>query len=161
LENAVPKYRFIDDEPKEKPVARFKYLGSDDIGRADKMSLYGTNFKMGEVSEVDNEYGAQKLRTVWKTAFEEVEDENGDDDGSEPGDPGKPRRGPGRPRKTDEEREAEKAEREADKAQRDAEKARREQERDDAKAQREAEKEGAQPKVTEVPDDDFNEGEPF
>jgi hypothetical protein len=149
------KYRFIDDEPKEKPVARFRYIGSDDIGRADKMSLYGTNFKMGEVSEVDNEYGAQKLRTVWKGAFEEVEGDDDDED--------KPRRGPGRPRKTDEEREAEKAEREADKAQRDAEKARRAPARDDAKAQREAEKEGAQPKGAESGTDEttFEEGEPF
>jgi hypothetical protein len=147
----MPKYRFIDDEPKEKPVARFKYLGSDDIGRADKMSLYGTNFKMGEVSEVDNEYGANKLRTVWKEGFEEVENGNGNGDADE-------KRRPGRPRKTDEEREAEKAEREADKAQRDAEKARREQEREDEKAQREAERAGAQPKTSE---EDFEEGETF
>jgi hypothetical protein len=145
------KYRFIDDKPEEgKPVAKFLYKGSDAIGRAEKVSLYGANFKMGEVSEVENEYGANKLRTVWKEGFEEVDAEDDDDE--------KPRRGPGRPRKTDEEREAEKAEREADKAQRDAEKARREQERDDEKAQREAERAGAQPKTSE---EDFNEGEPF
>jgi hypothetical protein len=144
------KYRFIDDEPEEKPVARFRYSKTDQFGNKEKVTFYGHSFEDGEVTEVADEYAANKLRTVWKEAFQEVE---GDDD-EENGSPKKR----GRPRKTDEEREAEKAEREADKAQRDAEKARREQEREDAKAQREAEKEGAQPKTSE---EDFNEGEPF
>jgi hypothetical protein len=145
----MPKYRFV-DEPGEKKVAKFKYVGNDALGRAPGVTHYGVDFKLGETSEVESEYAANKLRTVWKEAFEEVEGDDDEDNGS-------PKKR-GRPRKTDEEREAEKAEREADKAQRDAEKARREQEREDAKAQREAEKEGAQPKTSE---EDFEEGEAF
>lgn len=143
------KYRFVDEE--EKPVAKFKYVGNDEFGKAPSITFYGFSFKLGETTEVTDEYAINKLRAHFDEAFEEV---NGEDD---------EKRKPGRPRKTDEEREAEKAEREADKAQRDAEKARREQERADEKAQREAEKEGAQPKVTEVggDDQDWEKGRKF
>ena len=119
------KYRFVDDKPEEKKVARFRYVGSDEFGREPKITFYGEQFKLGEVTDVDNDYALAKLRSVWKGAFEDVE---GADDDS-------PKKR-GRPRKTDEEREAEKAEREAE------------------KAKKEAEKEGAQPKITETDADD-------
>ena len=115
------KYRLLPDE-EEKPVAKFKYVGSPEFGTAEQVTFYGCSFKLGEVTEVPDEYAANKIRTHFDEAFEEEDGET------------KKR---GRPKKTDEEREAEKAEREADKAQRDAEKARREQEREDAKAERE------------------------
>jgi hypothetical protein len=117
------KYRLLPDE-EEKPVAKFKYVGSQEFGTQKEITFYGLQWKLGEVTEVADEYAANKLRNHFDEAFEE---EDGED---------APRKR-GRPKKTDEEREAEKAEREADKAQRDAEKARREQEREDAKAERE------------------------
>jgi hypothetical protein len=120
----VVKYWLLPDE--ENPVAKFKYVGSEQF-KDESVTFYGCSFKRGEVTEVPDEYAANKLRNHFEEAFEEVE---GDEENGAP----KKR---GRPKKTDEEREAEKAEREADKAQRDAEKARREQERADAKAEKE------------------------
>jgi hypothetical protein len=102
------KYRFIDDKPEEKPVARFRYSKTDQFGNKEKVTFYGHSFEDGEVTEVADEYAANKLRTAWKGAFEEVE-------GDENGTPKKR----GRPRKTDEEREAE---RQAGKDKREAEK---------------------------------------
>jgi hypothetical protein len=119
---AMVKYRLLPDE-EEKPVAKFKFVGSEQF-KDESVTFYGLSFKRGEVTEVPDEYAANKLRNHFDEAFEE---EDGED---------APKKR-GRPKKTDEEREAEKAEREADKAQRDAEKARREQEREDAKAERE------------------------
>ena len=142
------KYWLLPDE-EAKPVAKFKYVGSQEFGSQKEITFYGVNFKLGEVAEVPDEYAATKIRTHFDEAFEEEDGET------------KKR---GRPKKTDEEREAERAEREADKAQRDAEKARREQEREDAKAEREAGRtEEAQTSgevVTDVgPEDDWDEPE--
>lgn len=131
------KYRFIDDPQETKPVAKFKYVGSEEFGTAKEVTFYGCQFKLGEVTEVADEYAADKIRTHFDEAFEE---EDGED---------APKKR-GRPRKTDEEREADRIEREAEKA-------RREQEREAGKSE-EAQPAGAV-QTDLAPEDDWDDPE--
>jgi hypothetical protein len=138
---ATPKYWFV-DEPQERKVAKFRYVGSQEFGKAENITFYGLQWKLGEVTEVPDDYAANKLRNHFDEAFEEEDGET------------KKR---GRPRKTDEEREADRAEREADKAAREAERARREEERAAGKTEQ-AQTAGAV--QTDVgPDEDWDDPE--
>jgi hypothetical protein len=81
-------------------MAHFKFKGSDSFPQ-DDCTFYGFQFERGEVTDVENEYVADKLRKHFTEAFEEV------------GAPSEPKRRPGRPRLTDEAKAARAAEKEA------------------------------------------------